>query len=189
MNKDSPLSDRLKSIHLPDKALLWIIAFVAFALLCLVLVFVFSPWLLKVLFLLLFLAASAYCWIMIESWRSTPKPRPMAPPAAAPAEPEAEAAQPLQREDAAPHQTETEDEAYAAADEEPDGKSDQAPGEPVEGLVYVSGKGDKYHADSKCVGLRFADSIETMTEADALLLKRKPCSKCSPKTHGEAPQD
>lgn len=168
MKRDTPLPDRMKNIHLPDKAALWIAAFVAFAVLCFILLLTLKPLILKLLFLLLGIGAAGYCWIMVESRRITPKPRQAA-----------SAATPSLDVPAAETKNETPEQIKTAANaaEEP------RPGGQDGHLVFVSEKGDKFHLDKKCVGLRFADIVRTMTEEEAVSLQRKPCSKCRPKTN------
>lgn len=168
MKRDTPLWDRMKSIRLPDKAALWIAAFVTFAVLCLILLLTLKPLILKLLFLLLGLGAAGYCWVMVESRRISLKPK-QADSAAVPS-PEAPAA--VETRDEAPEQLGT---AAGAAE------AIQAVRE-SEPQVFVSDKGDKFHLDRNCVGLRFADAVRTMTEEEALSLKRKLCSKCRPKS-------
>ena len=170
MKRNTPLPDRMKNIRLPDKAVLWIVAFVAFAVLCLILLFTVKPFILKLLFLLLGIGTAGYCWIMIESRRTTPKPRQVASKSVpSPDVPAAET------RNETPQQIETAD----GSGEDPQ------PGEQDDHLVFVSEKGDKYHLDRKCVGLRFADIVDTMNEEKAVSLKRKPCSKCWPKAKKE----
>lgn len=72
MDRNTPSSQPEKNIRLPDKALLWIVAFAGFGLLCLILVFVLKPWVLKVLFLLLLAGTAGYLWVMIQSRRIAP---------------------------------------------------------------------------------------------------------------------
>lgn len=170
MKPNIPLPDRIKNMRLPDKALLWIIVFAAFALLCLILLLTVPSLILKLLFLLLGIGAAGYCWIMVESRRITPKPGQAASPSADSAP--APAAPAAQKEDEAPELIRPE--APLSPDPQPGGQD--------EGLVFVSEKGDKYHRDRLCVGLRFADTVQTMTLENAVSLKRKPCSKCLPKT-------
>ena len=170
MKRNTPLPDRMRNIRLPDKAVLWIVAFVAFAVLCLILLFTVKPFILKLLFLLLGIGTAGYCWIMIESRRTTPKPRQVASKSVpSPDVPAAET------RNETPQQIETAD----GSGEDPQ------PGEQDDHLVFVSEKGDKYHLDRKCVGLRFADIVDTMNEEKAVSLKRKPCSKCWPKAKKE----
>jgi hypothetical protein len=170
MKRNTPLPDRMKNIRLPDKAVLWIVTFVAFAVLCLILLITVKPFILKLLFLLLGIGTAGYCWIMIESRRTTPKPRQVASKSVpSPDVPVAET------RNETPQQIETAD----GSGEDPQ------PGEQDDHLVFVSEKGDKYHLDRKCVGLRFADIVDTMNEEKAVSLKRKPCSKCWPKAKKE----
>ena len=170
MKRDIPLPERMKNIRIPDKAALWIIAFVAFAVLCLILLFTVKPLILKLLFLLLGIGAAGYCWIMIESRRITPKPGQAASvPSPSPDAPATE------KRSEAPEQIKTA--AGAAGDPQPAGQDEH--------MVFVSEKGDKFHFDRACVGLRFADTIQTMTQVKAVSLKRTPCSKCQPNTSQE----
>ena len=170
MKRNTPLPERMKNIHIPDKAALWIIAFVAFAVLCLILLFTVKPLILKLLFLLLGIGAAGYCCIMIESRRITPKSGPAA--SAASPSPDVPAAG---KRSEAPEQIKTT--AVAAGDPQPV--------EQDEHMVFVSEKGDKFHFDRACVGLRFADTVQTMKQVKAVSLKRTPCSKCRPNTSKE----
>jgi hypothetical protein len=170
MKRNTPLPDRMKNIRLPDKAFLWIVAFAAFAVLCFILLFTLKPWILKLLFLLLGIGTAGYCWIMIESRRITLKPRQVVFPSVPSFDVLA-----AETRNETPEQIETAD----GAGEDPQ------PGEQDDHLVFISEKGDKYHLDRKCVGLRFADIVETLTEEKAVSLKRKPCSKCWPKAKKE----
>jgi hypothetical protein len=170
MKRNTPLPERMKNIRIPDKAALWILAFVAFTVLCLILLFAVKPLILKLLFLLLGIGAAGYCWILIESRRITPKSG-QAASAASPS-PDVPA---TEKRSEAPEQIKTE--AGVAEDPQPAGRDEY--------LVFVSEKGDKFHFDRACVGLRFADSVQTMTQVKAVSLKRTPCSKCRPKASKE----
>lgn len=174
MKRDNPLLTRVRSIRLLGKNTLWLAAFAALAVLGLVLVFTLKPWVLKLLFLLTAIGAVLYCWLLIEDRRSTPRPAKQTTPP----EPQSEPA-------AAETEDETEDEASGqeAADEVLVEGSE--PGEQEKPLVLVSEKGDKYHRDRKCMGLRFADSVEEMPEEEAAALDRKPCGICWPKPKEE----
>lgn len=166
MKRNNPHRARTKNQHLPDKNALWIIAFTAFAVLGVLLFFIVQPLILKLLFLLIAFGAAVYCWLLIESRRITPKPAQIdSQPVPSPETSSAEA------ENGIPEQMEGGD--GAGESPQPGGQDDH--------LVFVSGKGDKYHFDSKCVGLRFADAVEAMPEEQALSSNRKPCSKCWPK--------
>lgn len=170
MKRNNPLLTRMKNIHLPDKNALWTVAFTALAVMSLILFFAVKPLILKLLFLLTAIGAAFYIWLLIESRRITPKPaKNVSTPGPLP-------------ETLA---TETEDEAPERTEAgENDGESPQ-PLEQDEHLVFVSEKGDKYHLDRKCAGLRFADNVETMPVEKAISLNRKPCSKCRPKAKEE----
>ena len=149
---------------------IWIAAFAALAVLGVVLFFTAAPLILKLLFLLIAIGAAVYCWLLIESRRIAPKtvekdslpgPVPEAPPA--------------ESEEETPEMMEAgEDEGESPRPGGQDGR-----------LVFVSEKGDKYHLDRECVGLRFADNVESMPEEQAATLNRKPCSKCRPKAKEE----
>lgn len=212
MDRNTPSSQPEKNIRLPDKALLWIVAFAGFGLLCLILVFVLKPWVLKVLFLLLLAGTAGYLWVMIQSRRMAPgragRDAPPAPPAVSEPSQGDEDSQASQDEAPAPAGDEVpwdtdeegppqaEFEADAPAQDMPDetdGEEDTEPqaedaaaadarpaGQSL-GMVYVTEKGDKYHHDRECIGLRFADSVETLTPQEAAGLGRTPCSKCAPK--------
>ena len=170
MKRDNPLLTRVRSIRLLGRNTLWLAAFALLAVLGLVLVFTLKPWVLKLLFLLIAIGAVLYCWLLLEDRRSTPRPA----KASSPPEPQNEPA-------AVESEDESEDEASGqeAADEVL--KEGSEPGEQGKPLVLVSEKGDKYHSDRKCMGLRFADSVEEMPEEEAAALDRKPCGICWPK--------
>lgn len=162
MKPDNPLPGRGKDIRLPDKALLWIVAFAALAVLCFILLLTVKPWILKLLFLILGIGAAVYIWVMVESRRITLKPGQAAsPPSPAQARPAA------QESDDAPELSQAADTA--------------GPDEQDKNTVFISDKGDKFHRDRQCVGLRFADSVQIVPLEQAESLGRKPCSKCQPK--------
>ncbi len=165
MNPKNSIFARLKSI-LYDKNALWTVAFALIALLSVVLIFVVNPLILKLLFLLIAIGAAIYCWLLIESRRMTPKPAPK------------ESLPPLPSETS---EIEIHNETYETAETEGVTGEDSQPIEQDGHMVFVSEKGDKYHLDRKCAGLRFADNVEEMTEESAVSLKRKPCSKCGQK--------
>jgi hypothetical protein len=165
MNPKNSIFTRLKSI-LSDKNALWTVAFASLALLSVVLIFVVNPLILKLLFLLIAIGAAIYCWLLIESRRMTSKPTP--------------------KESSPPSPSETSEiamknETHETAETEGVTGEDNQTIEQDGHLVFVSNKGDKYHLDRKCAGLRFADNVEEMTEESAVSLKRKPCSKCGKK--------
>lgn len=162
MKPDTPLPGRGKDIRPPDKALLWIAAFTALAALCFILALTVRPWIFKLLFLILGLGAAAYIWVMVESRRITPKPG----QAASPSSP-ARDAPAAQESDDAPQLSQAADAA--------------GPDEQDKNTVFISDKGDKFHRDRQCVGLRFADSVQIIPLEQAESLGRKPCSKCRPK--------
>jgi len=176
----------MKSAHLPDRTLLWLIAFIVFATSCIVLFIILKPWILKILFLLLGLGAAGYSWVIMESRRITYTHNPDVSTAASPPDAAEEEAE---RETAT--EAEAEEELLVADDQDEqaaerlgaeNGTVERAPPDaPEEGAVYVSDKGDKYHLDRQCVGLRFADKVETMGLQEAVSLNRKPCSKCRAK--------
>lgn len=166
MNPKNSVFARLKSI-LSDKNALWTVAFATLALLGVVLIFVAKPLIIKLLFLLIAIGAAVYCWLLMESRRMTPKPARNA------SIPSPLTEMPIvEMESEIPETVKTE------------GASEES-AQPIkknEHLVFVSTKGDKYHLDRKCVGLRFADNVEEMGEEKAVSLKRKPCSKCGQKS-------
>ena len=170
MKRNTPLPDRMKNIRLPDKAVLWIVAFVAFAVLCLILLITVKPFILKLLFLLLGIGTAGYCWIMIESRRITPKPRRVVA---------------VTVPSLGVQSAETKNDTPELIENADGAREDPQSGNQDDHLVFVSEKGDKYHLDRKCVGLRFANIVDTMNEEKAVSLKRKPCSKCWPKAKKE----
>ena len=174
MKRDNPLLTRVRGIRLLGRNTLWLAAFALLAVLGLVLVFTLKPWVLKLLFLLIAIGAVLYCWLLLEDRRSTPRPA----KASSPPEPQNEPAA-VEAEDEAEDETEDEASGQEAADEVLEEGSES--GEQGKPLVLVSEKGDKYHRDRKCMGLRFADSVEEMPEEEAAALDRKPCGICWPK--------
>ena len=46
--------------------------------------------------------------------------------------------------------------------------------------VFISDKGEKYHCNSDCRGLRFADNISGVTKEAAIAMGRTPCAFCYP---------
>jgi hypothetical protein len=161
---------RTKKQHLPDKNALWIVAFTALAIVGVILFFAVKPLIFKLLFLLIAIGAAVYCWLLIESRRIMPKPAKKSSlsgplPETSVAEVKNEMPEKMEGGDGA-------------------GEGPQ-PAEKDDHLVFISEKGDKYHFDRKCAGLRFADIVETMPEEKALSFNRKPCSKCWPKAKKE----
>ena len=175
MKRDNPLLTRVRSIRLLGKNTLWLAAFAALAVLGLVLVFTLKPWVLKLLFLLIAIGAVLYFWLLIEDRRSTPRPAKQAPPP----EPQSEPAAVEADDDESEDETSGQEAADEVSEDGPE------PGEQEKPLVLVSEKGDKYHRDRKCMGLRFADSLEEMPEEEAAALDRKPCGICWPKPKEE----
>ena len=53
--------------------------------------------------------------------------------------------------------------------------------EPDRPLVFISEKGNKYHQDKACAGLRFADEIQKVSEEEAIALGRQACLRCQQK--------
>ena len=163
MKPKDPVLTRLKNKQ-PGRTGLWLVAFAALAVLSLVFLIIAKSWILKLLFLLITVGAGFYCWLLIESMKIAPKRAKMASPSNA---------SPL------PSQAEAEGEVYETEDGEVFVEETTPPDEPRAGGVFVTEKGDKYHLDRNCSGLRFADSVEEMTVEQAVSASRKPCSLCS----------
>ena len=62
---------------------------------------------------------------------------------------------------------------------EEDADTNSAPNiEPNRPLVFISEKGNKYHQDKSCAGLRFADEVQEISEEEAIALGRQACLRC-----------
>ncbi|MDD2562015.1 MAG: hypothetical protein PHG11_06795 [Eubacteriales bacterium] len=189
MKRESPHLARVKGRRLPDRNACWLAAFAATAVLALVLAIIVKPWLLKVLFVLVMIGAVLYCWLMIQDRRNMPKPAPEPLPRqpkedpGTGASPETEEPEP----DGEPGSVDGQEVSGELAVEASSGLSLESAlegpqaDEQSEPPVLVSDKGDKYHRNRKCQGLRFANSLEEMPEAEAEALGRKPCGICWPK--------
>ena len=60
-----------------------------------------------------------------------------------------------------------------------DADTNSAPNlEPNRPIVFISEKGNKYHQDKSCAGLRFADEIQKVSEEEAIALGRQACLRC-----------
>lgn len=177
MKRENPLSARLKDMRPQDRNALWLAAFAALAVLCLVLIIAVGLLLLRLLFVLLMIGAVLYCWILLQDRRNMPRQAREPVPGPSFEEPPKDADIPK-------------------PDGEPDGEADpedseEPPQEPVpndpepekqaEAPVLVSDRGDKYHRNRQCLGLRFADSVAEMPEAEAEALGRKRCGICWPR--------
>lgn len=181
MKRENPLLARLKGIRLQDRNALWLAAFTALAVLCLILAIAVGPFLLRLLFVLIMIGAVLYCWLLIQDRRNMPRrahepvPEPSSEEPATGMPQEAEVPEP-----AGEPGGEADPEISAESPQEP-ATEDPQPGKQAASPVLVSDKGDKYHRNRKCMGLRFADSLTEMTEAEAEALGRKPCGICWPK--------
>ena len=79
-------------------------------------------------------------------------------------------------------QPEQKEDMQEQADAPEDADTNSAPNlEPNRPLVFISEKGNKYHQDKACAGLRFADEVQEISEEEAIALGRQACLRCQQK--------
>ncbi|HSK69328.1 MAG TPA: hypothetical protein VLA21_08735 [Candidatus Limnocylindria bacterium] len=167
MSQDNPNRSRREGGSLVDRNAFLAAAFAMVVVLCIVLMIILPPWYLKLLFLLVAVGAGVYFWLMIVDRQGRPK-------AAATASQLRTAAEVLEKQAEA-----VEEEAEEAEEEAEEEKEAPRAAARSGSVVYVTEKGDKYHLDRDCAGLRFAEDVDTMTEKEAKALNREPCSRCA----------
>ena len=172
MEQDDTLLSRVKNALASNKNVLGLVASYLLMLLCLVLFFSVNHWIAKLFLALIAIGAALFSRFLLEALRITRKyeKEKQLPPMPAP-EQEDPSAEPELKED-----MQEQEEAEEDAD------TNSAPNiEPNRPLVFISEKGNKYHQDKSCAGLRFADEIQKVSEEEAIALGRQACLRCQQK--------
>ena len=169
MEQDDTLLSRVKNALASNKNVLGLVASYLLMLLCLVLFFSVNHWIAKLLLALIAIGAALFSRFLLEALRITRKyeKEKQLPPMPAP-EQEDQSAEPELKED----MPEQED---APEDADTNSAPNLAPNRP---LVFISEKGNKYHQDKACAGLRFADEVQEVSEEEAIALGRQACLRC-----------
>jgi hypothetical protein len=172
MEQDDTLLSRVKNALASNKNVLGLVASYLLMLLCLVLFFSVNLWIAKLLLALIAIGAALFSRFLLEALRITRKyeKEKQLPPMPAP-EQEDPSAEPEQKEEM-PKQED------APEDTDTDNAPNLAPNRPI---VFVSEKGNKYHQDKACAGLRFADEVQEISEEEAIALGRQACLRCQQK--------
>ena len=172
MEQDDTLLSREKNALASNKNVLGLVASYLLMLLCLVLFFSVNLWIAKLLLALIAIGAALFSRFLLEALRITRKyeKEKQLPPMPAP-EQEDPSAEPEQKEEM-PKQED------APEDTDTDNAPNLAPNRPI---VFVSEKGNKYHQDKACAGLRFADEVQEISEEEAIALGRQACLRCRQK--------
>ena len=172
MEQDDTLLSRVKNALASNKNVLGLVASYLLMLLCLVLFFSVNHWIAKLLLALIAIGAALFSRFLLEALRIKKKyEKEKHLPAAPLPELEDQSAEPELKED-----MQEQEEAEEDAD------TNSAPNiEPNRPLVFISEKGNKYHQDKSCAGLRFADEIQKVSEEEAIALGRQACLRCRQK--------
>ena len=172
MEQDDTLLSRVKNALASNKNVLGLVASYLLMLLCLVLFFSVKHWIAKLLLALIAIGAALFSRFLLEALRITRKyEKEKHLPAAPLPELEDQSAEPELKED-----MQEQEEAEEDAD------TNSAPNlEPNRPLVFISEKGNKYHQDKSCAGLRFADEVQEVSEEEAIALGRQACLRCQQK--------
>ena len=172
MEQDDTHLSRVKNALASNKNVLGLVASYLLMLLCLVLFFSVNHWIAKLLLALIAIGAALFSRFLLEALRITRKyeKEKQLPPMPAP-EQEDPSAEPEQKEEM-PKQED------APEDTDTDNAPNLAPNRPI---VFVSEKGNKYHQDKACAGLRFADEVQEVSEEEAIALGRQACLRCQQK--------
>ena len=172
MEQDDTLLSRVKNALASNKNVLGLVASYLLMLLCLVLFFSVNHWIAKLLLALIAIGAALFSRFLLEALRIKKKyEKEKHLPAAPLLELEDQSAEPELKED-----MQEQEEAEEDAD------TNSAPNiEPNRPLVFISEKGNKYHQDKSCAGLRFADEIQKVSEEEAIALGRQACLRCQQK--------
>lgn len=168
MEQDRPLLSRIKTAITSNKNVLALVASSILTILCLILVFTMNHWLAKGFFLLIAIGAALFSLLLLESLRILQKYT---------------KSKPLPKDPAPVIEDKSPDPAESVITEEPV-EADEAKPLPSENdvqTVYISEKGNKYHHDKSCAGLRFADVIQEVSKEEAVSLGREACSRCQAK--------
>ena len=169
MEQDDTLLSRVKNALASNRNVLGLVASYLLMLLCLVLFFSVNHWIAKLLLALIAIGAALFSRFLLEALRIKKKyeKEKQLPPMPAP-EQEDPSAEPEQKEDMQEQEE---------AEEDADTNSAQNL-EPNRPLVFISEKGNKYHQDKACAGLRFADEVQEVSEEEAIALGRQACLRC-----------
>lgn len=168
MEQDYPLLSRIKAVITSNKNVLGLCASSALSILCLILVFTIDHWLAKGLFLVIAIGAALFSLLLLESLRIARKYTKNKPlPEDSVPETENESSVPV--------------ESLIAQEQAEVDEAGSIPSENETPTVYISGKGNKYHQDKSCAGLRFADVIQEVSKEKAVSLGKEACSRCQPK--------
>lgn len=172
MEQDDTLLSRVKNALASNKNVLGLVASYLLMLLCLVLFFSVNHWIAKLFLALIAIGAALFSRFLLEALRIKKKyEKEKHLPAAPLPELEDQSAEPELKED-----MQEQEEAEEDAD------TNSAPNiEPNRPLVFISEKGNKYHQDKSCAGLRFADEIQKVSEEEAIALGRQACLRCQQK--------
>ncbi len=172
MEQDDTLLSRVKNALASNKNVLGLVASYLMMILCLVLFFSVNHWIAKLLLALIAIGAALFSRFLLEALRITRKyeKEKQLPPMPAP-EQEDPSAEPEQKEEM-PKQED------APEDTDTDNAPNLAPNRPI---VFISEKGNKYHQDKACAGLRFADEVQEVSEEEAIALGRQACLRCQQK--------
>ena len=172
MEQDDTLLSRIKNALASNKNVLGLVASYLLMLLCLVLFFSVNHWIAKLLLALIAIGAALFSRFLLEALRITRKyeKEKQLPPMPAP-EQEDQSAEPEQKAE----MPEQED---AGEDTDTNSVPNLEPNRPI---VFISEKGNKYHQDKACAGLRFADEVQEVFEEEAIALGRQACLRCQQK--------
>ena len=172
MEQDDTLLSRVKNALASNKNVLGLVASYLLMLLCLVLFFSVNHWIAKLFLALIAIGAALFSRLLLEALRVSRKyEKEKHLPATPLPELEDQSAEPELKED-----MQEQEEAEEDAD------TNSAPNiEPNRPLVFISEKGNKYHQDKSCAGLRFADEVQEVSEKEAIALGRQACLRCQQK--------
>ena len=172
MEQDDTLLSRVKNALASNKNVLGLVASYLLMLLCLVLFFSVNHWIAKLFLALIAIGAALFSRFLLEALHIKKKyEKEKHLPAAPLPELEDPSAEPEQKEE----MPEQED---APEDTDTDNAPNLAPNRPI---VFISEKGNKYHQDKACAGLRFADEVQEVSEEEAIALGRQACLRCQQK--------
>ena len=177
MKQDNPLLSRVRTAITSNKNLLGLVASLILTVICLVLVFTVNHWIAKVFFAVITIGAALFSRLLFEGLRikqtyEKKKPLPETPQSVV----EDEFSDPIEGLDAQEEEEEEEEEEEAA--EEKRDMESPLPPDPEGQQVFISEKGNRYHQDKACTGLRFADVVQEISEDEALALGRQACMRC-----------
>ena len=172
MEQDDTLLSRVKNALALNKNVLGLVASYLMMLLCLVLFFSVNHWTAKLLFALISICAALFSKLLLEALRVSKKYEKEKHLHAMPATEQEDQSAELEQNKNMPEQEDAEE------DSDTDNAPNLAPNKPI---VFISEKGNKYHQDKACAGLRFADEIQKVSEEEAIALGRQACLRCQQK--------